>query len=177
MATYALAQTVDEGMAAIQAIVFAPDSRSVAWAEADGVVRVRTLGGEWVQQLKGAQAAATGLAIAPDGTWLAASFANGSIYIWELSDGALIQVLNTLAEPATALDVSKDGSRLAASTGGGLIYVWNAGPRGFSGAPGEIFAGHSGRINDIDFSPDGSLIVSAGEDGSVRLWQMTDTSP
>jgi serine/threonine protein kinase len=34
--------------------------------------------------------------------------------------------------------------------------------------------GHTQRIYDVDFSPDGQLFGSASEDGSVLLWQVTD---
>jgi len=30
--------------------------------------------------------------------------------------------------------------------------------------------GHSGAVNDISFNRDGSRIITAGQDGTVRLW-------
>ena len=29
---------------------------------------------------------------------------------------------------------------------------------------------HAGRVNDVAFSPDSSLIVSGGADGALKLW-------
>lgn len=29
---------------------------------------------------------------------------------------------------------------------------------------------HAGRVNDVAFSPDNSLIISGGTDGALRLW-------
>ena len=31
---------------------------------------------------------------------------------------------------------------------------------------------HAGRVNDVAFSPDGSIIVSGGADGVLKLWDL-----
>jgi WD40 repeat protein len=33
---------------------------------------------------------------------------------------------------------------------------------------------HAGRVNDVAFSPDGSMIVSGGADGALKLWDLSD---
>jgi WD40 repeat protein len=34
----------------------------------------------------------------------------------------------------------------------------------------QVFTGHSKRVNDVAFSPDGTYLVSSANDGTVRLW-------
>jgi WD40 repeat protein len=46
-------------------------------------------------------------------------------------------------------------------------------------APGEMksFGAHGSTINDLAFSPDGSILASAGYDNMVRLWSVPDGKP
>jgi WD40 repeat protein len=33
---------------------------------------------------------------------------------------------------------------------------------------------HAGRVNDVAFSPEGSMIASGGADGALKLWDFGD---
>ena len=67
-----------------------------------------------------------------------------------------------------SLDWSADGSRIVAG-GSGDITVYAADTL-------EILfqkeGAHAGRVNDVAFSPDGSLVVSGGADGALKLWSL-----
>jgi WD40 repeat protein len=43
-------------------------------------------------------------------------------------------------------------------------------PSDTKGAKMRILSGHTKRVNDLAFSPDGTLLVSSANDGTVRLW-------
>lgn len=54
---------------------------------------------------------------------------------------------------------------LASGSNDGLITLRNTSFEQY-----DALRGHSGRIRGIDFSPDGMFLVSASEDGTVRIW-------
>jgi WD40 repeat protein len=68
-------------------------------------------------------------------------------------------------EPLTALSISPDGA-LIATGGGRQAQVWNS-------VDGKRLASltHAGAVTDVEFSRDGSRLVTASADGTARVWE------
>jgi WD40 repeat protein/uncharacterized caspase-like protein len=72
-------------------------------------------------------------------------------------------------EDVSVLRYSIDGTLLVAGRWDGMLVL-------FGGAPPRELRGHAGRVTSIDFSTDGRIFATAGEDNAVRIWQASTGS-
>ncbi len=66
------------------------------------------------------------VAIAPDGTWLAASGEEGLLRIWETAEWKLTTTLPANSDRVSAMAITSDGALLATTDTGESIWIWNA---------------------------------------------------
>ena len=64
--------------------------------------------------------------------------------------------------------ISADGSKVAVGTSMGRVMIWDA----ETGLQSFSFRGHTGIVKELSFSPDGKILASTGDDGSVILWNV-----
>ena len=100
--------------------------------------------------------------------WLATSGGAGALCVWDIEAR---DKLITLDAGVTSLAFDHTGRYLAAGTyseAGQSVLVWDF------DAQEKVFdlPGHHDRINAVAFSPDGSWLVSAGDDCTLRVWNV-----
>jgi WD40 repeat protein len=115
------------------------------------------------QTLRGHTDAVSGVAIAPDNSWLASSSFDGTVRLWS-ADGSLLRTMYGHIGGATGVAIAPDGNWLA-SSGGQTVRVW-----GLDGRHRATLAGHSMAVWGVAISPNSAWIASAGIDRTVRVW-------
>lgn len=112
----------------------------------------------------------TGLALSPDGRWLAAGGSDAVVRVWNMAAGQLARRLKGLSGAVTSLAFSPDSRTLAAGAqtdcaANVVIAAWDIA----TGAPREAPSAVPSTVNAVAYSPDGKVLASAGADGVVNL--------
>jgi WD40 repeat protein len=124
-----------------------------------------------------------GLAVSPDGHWLAVGRLDGKVSLRDLSGLAADPGAGPSASPRQpgspvqghaaeggfihGLVFSRDGKRLFTASGDGTLRRWTTGPLTVDGEP---MKGHYGAVYSVALSADGKQLASGSKDGTVRLW-------
>ena len=108
------------------------------------------------------------LVVSRDGKYLAAGTRDGKIIIYEVDNSQASFVLHEDAgNSVLALDFDDDDKILASGDIQGNVILWDFMSRSMLNS----LRGHRARITQLKFSPDGSLLATSSNDGSVRMWE------
>lgn len=89
---------------------------------------------------------------------------NNTLSFYNLANHTLIDQFEEPELNSTALSVSTSGIIAAAS--GADILLWDS----HTGEQIATLNGHIGNVNSVAFESDGETLLSAGDDGTIRIW-------
>jgi WD40 repeat protein len=180
-------------------LAWSPDGRQIASGSADGTVRVwDATTGHTYMTYAGHSAEVNTVTWSPDGKYIASGGADGTVQVWDAATGRLLftyrghaGAVNTVTWQRGTLLLPWYEARIASGGADATVQVWSVGeadavvqrwPVGRAGnaqypqamaLQGEllIYRGHSGPVTSVTWSPDGQLIASGSEDGTVQVWR------
>lgn len=104
------------------------------------------------------------VAFRADGTRLAT--AGDTVRLWKGADGTLGGILPGRTGRARAVAADHDGKRVAAAWAQTVVTVWEDNRLLWE------LAGHKGAVLTVAFGPRPGLLVSAGDDQTIRTWDL-----
>ena len=157
----------------LYAAAWSPDESLVAAAGYDRIIRVYgAKSGELLREIAGHNGAIFDLGFSPDGTLLASASADATVKVWNVASGERLDTLSQPLAEQSSLAFHPDGNTLYAAGADSRIRQWKI----LSRSKPEInpllisrFA-HEGAISLLRISPDGRLLATASDGGSVKFW-------
>lgn len=115
----------------------------------------------------------------PAGRWLIARLDRVRLGLWDIDERRMIATLEGHNGEVNEIHFSPDGERVVTAGIGGAVVLWDATrfhttpalrlPHDAPITPGSEFETFAG-----GYSPDGNVLVTAGSDGTARLWNAAD---
>lgn len=93
---------------------------------------------------------------------------DGAIILWNLTDGAMLDRVDTGDDKTLAVSVSADGRFAATASWDRTARVYAL--EGDRLSPRAVLEGHRGNVNAVAFSQDASRVFTASYDGTIRVF-------
>ncbi|MEN9667252.1 MAG: hypothetical protein RLZZ326_3615, partial [Planctomycetota bacterium] len=157
---------IDSEAPDLEAIRFLDDQRLLVAIDFR-VCLLRIPSGEIEREFAGREGNVQSFALSADGRRLLVSgWFEKMARVWDLATGELQLALKQHPEWVKGCGFSPDGRRIVTGCKDGMVRIFDAA----SGREIHSIVGHVGRVWDVCFHPSGR-ILSAGGDGTVRLWE------
>ncbi|MEB3230117.1 MAG: WD40 repeat domain-containing protein, partial [Leptolyngbyaceae bacterium] len=161
---------------AVRAVRFHPTEPRIATSSNDGTVKIWDTNGQLIRTLDRHQAEVYAATYSPDGQFLVTGGADQTVIIWD-QQGEPVYTLENINSTVLGLDFSQGGKWLV--LGEWLAIALNNGTveiRQFNpdiptlSSPETTLRGHTAGVTAVQFSPNGTLIVTASVDGTAKIW-------
>ncbi|MBL8160978.1 MAG: hypothetical protein JNJ61_03265 [Anaerolineae bacterium] len=149
-------------------VAFSPDSTILASASNDdSIILWDVAAGEQLAVLTGHSDNARALAFSPDGSVLASGGADATIILWNVTAREFGRTFSDFhSDWINDLEFSSNGKDLASVSGDGQLVIWDV----RSGEPRISAEVDSAPVTNLNYSPDGSQIVTASS--VVSIWNL-----
>lgn len=157
----------------VSGVALSPDGTRMASVSYDGTIRLWDVENGQMQLLETTTERNNAVAFSPDGAVIAVGCSSG-LQLHDATTGVTLAQLSDQGQ-LEYLAFSPDSQLLAAVAGypNQVIQLWDVENQ----TQLKALEGHEGLIHDVSFSPDGTTIVSGGDDDVIRLWGVPVGSP
>eukprot|EP00429_Kryptoperidinium_foliaceum_P095568 CAMPEP_0176245746 /NCGR_PEP_ID=MMETSP0121_2-20121125/32097_1 /TAXON_ID=160619 /ORGANISM="Kryptoperidinium foliaceum, Strain CCMP 1326" /LENGTH=380 /DNA_ID=CAMNT_0017585377 /DNA_START=17 /DNA_END=1159 /DNA_ORIENTATION=- len=163
-----LRHTLPHRVRPINDACFSPDGALVLGSAGNVSFLWSVSSGECVHELRGHAGVVKVAVFSADGAFVLSASVDNTARLWAVASGECVCTFEDEGHPIKWASMSNDGT-LVVTTSGCNAQLWDA----KSGARSHAFAGHEKDVCAVEFSPDGSLVLTAASDGTAKLWSAT----
>jgi WD40 repeat protein len=146
---------------------FRPNKNELISCASDGTIFLWDLTTKQYTVIAKSEVEIKSIAVSPDGNLIIGGLDNGKIIAWDLANENTSRILiEEKKNKILKIEFNNEGTIIAYGDKSGNVKLLNVNTQEIV----QELDGHSARINDIKFSPDGSQLATASSDGSVQLW-------
>lgn len=109
-----------------------------------------------------------GIEFSRDGKTLVTGNFNGTVKLWDMASGRVLQTLDGHTNLVYKGVLSPDEKVIASCSLDHKIKLWDVA----TGRELRTLTGHTDGVKAVAFSPDGKLLASVSNDGTLRLWDV-----
>lgn len=157
----------------IEQAVWSPDGSLIATASHDHTCRLwDAISGELRGVLQGHRGCVHAVCFSADSKLIATGGPDLTVRLWNVEARETVQVLEGHAASVERIAFAPNGRLVATATGAKedpIVRVYDV----RTGQLLRALEGHSDRVAAISFSNDSATLLSAGADGTARLWDLS----
>lgn len=137
------------------------DNQVILWDAATGTAMTRVQHDHLANQC----------AFSPDGRWLVTSSSDYSARLWSVPDLRLRAVLDAHEDDVEMSVFHPSEPLIATASRDHRVRVFD-----FTGTLVATFTGHTADVISVEWSADGTELISSSDDGTIKRWSLADGS-
>ena len=155
-----------EFLPAVWSVAVSPDGTKIASGNADGSVKIWSVSGPLLRNLKSHNDVVTAVAYAPDGRTIVSGSKDGTIRITDTNTGQELARLTDHPGQLSSVALSSDGKWIAAGGSGNTVVIWSAS----TGGVAHVLMTSLNPVQSVAFSRDGRRLAVGGNDARIEIW-------